>query len=69
MIWFLGELQEEPGVESEAARERESPAAAQEPGEPPQGRERGRQEALPGERRWHETHTNFITHIVGFIYV
>lgn len=48
---LLGDRQKEPGVEPEAAGEREGPAAAQEPGEPPQGRERGRQEALPGERR------------------
>lgn len=67
-FFFLGEQQKESGVESEAAGERESPAAAQEPGEPPQGRERGRQEALPGERRWHETHTHFThTRIVDSI--
>lgn len=51
--WFLGERQKEPGVESEAAGEGEGAAAAQEPGEPPQGRERGRQEALSGKWRWH----------------
>lgn len=54
--WFLGEQQKEPGVKSEAAGEGEGSAAAQKPGEPPQGWERGRQEALSGERRWHETH-------------
>lgn len=57
--WFLGEQQKEPGVESEAAGEGEGSAAAQKPGEPPQGWERGRQEALSGERRWHETRCGF----------
>lgn len=50
--WLLGEQQKESGIESEAAGAREGPAAAQKFGEPPEGRERGRQEALPGERRY-----------------
>lgn len=53
---FSGGQQKESGVQSEAAGEGESSAATQEPGEPPQGREWSRQEALPGERGWEEEH-------------
>ena len=50
-VLISGERPEDPGVQREAAGEREGPTAAQESGEPPQGGERGGQEALPGERR------------------
>ena len=50
-VLISGERPEGAGVQREAAGEGEGSAAAQEPGEPPQGGERGGQEALPGERR------------------
>lgn len=64
-LLFSGGQQKESGVESEAAGERESSAATQKPGESPQGREWGRQEALPGEWGWEEKRVFINAQAVG----